>query len=128
MSSDNEENVKLAANIIKANVDEDNFIAIVCIVRNAQGFNVRWEIDTDIELHAKISKLIQSKSPVKEELKRIRDYSNSDLLQLALYKFDSKDNIEYARDNYINYINNICDLVLDTPKPNADDQRSPSDK
>jgi hypothetical protein len=115
----------LGMNLIKAQASEDNVVAMMYLVKE---FTQPLEYP---ETEKVLLDIVERRNPISvDEPKPLSQYSYKDLLQLAIMKFDSDLNIDYAQDVYITYIKDICTKAKTTkpPKADADDQRSSSDK
>jgi hypothetical protein len=104
------ENIKLAIGILSNKINETNIIAVISLAR------LRCvEILEDLTLTDKMSLILKDcdvRFKKKIDSDDINSYKPKDLYELSLNLMQSKDNINYATEYYINYINNLSEDTL----------------
>lgn len=106
-----DENVKLATNIIIAQVKDSNVIAMLCILKQ----NKRFDILESEQVVGAVNKVLETKIS-NDLIKSKVNYGMPHLLRWALQFFKSQENIEVARNTYLLYINHLTDTALEELK------------
>jgi len=108
LSTKDEENTKLARNIIIQKVNADNVIAFICILKT---FNLYEIITEDNELRKSCMEILAHHIKNENTIKGV-NFPANDLFAMALQSFKSENNLKYARDYYIQYIKNLAQAEL----------------
>jgi len=104
-----QEDIKLATNIVVAQTDTKNVIAVAMILKDVAPDDVRENEEVIEAINSAMSVKMN-----KEFIKSDGKYEYADLLKAALHVYKSKVNIEAARMSYRDYINSLCDQALES--------------
>ena len=107
LATKDEENIKLAKNIVIAKVNQSNVIAFICVLKNTSNYNILKESDITREIASVISekvKVIDNISDVNFEMPL--------LYRWALQSFKSVENLKVSTKSYIDYVNNLTQIEM----------------
>jgi len=105
--TNDEENIKLARNIIIQKTNEENVIAFICILKAHSKYYICKEDAVCASINATLSSRINESLPHGDV-----NYDMPMLLRWALQIFKSIDNIEFAHHSYLAYIAQLVDVEI----------------
>lgn len=108
------ENIKLARNIIIAQVKQENVVALICALKKSKQFDIceeRQIIDA-------INEVLSTKVLATELSNESINYTMPILLRWALQQFKSVENIDYAHHVYLIHIQTLIDKAHEEIKIN----------
>ena len=114
ISSSDTQNVELARNLINTNTNKNNIIAIIVILKRNDS-----EITTFSDVEDGLIEVL--KKGRNTNVKHPSDYSYKDLLSSAITDFDSIDNLTYAKESYIKFIEETVANAIKLSKTFNDD-------
>ena len=105
--TEEEGNVNLAKGIVVANINQENVIAFICVLKNTSNYQML----KDNEIIRAVESVLEKKVTVPDNLKTV-NFDMSALYRWALQSFKSIENIEESTKSYINYVNRLSDIEM----------------
>jgi len=103
-----EDNIKLAKNIITQKTDSQNVIAFICILKKHRQF----ETCKEYSIIESVNKVLKEKISNQISADTI-NYTIANVFRWAITNFKSIDNINYAYEMYTMYINTLKAKAID---------------
>ena len=107
LATKDEENIKLAKNIVIAKVNQSNVIAFICVLKNTSNYNILKESDITRE----VASVISEKVKVTDNISDV-NFEMPLLYRWALQSFKSVENLEVSTKSYIDYVNNLTQIEM----------------